>query len=83
VVALLVAGAFAAVAFGIAFELFHRVLFPGGNWAFDPAQSNLVRMYPLGFWQLSAAAYGCLAIAGGTVVWLFARRRSRAPGGSR
>jgi hypothetical protein len=74
VIGLVGAGAFAALAFGVAFELFHRILFPGGNWAFDPAQSNLVRMYPLGFWQLSAAAYGILGIAGGVIVWLLGRR---------
>ena len=70
-------GAFAALAFGVAFELFHRILFPGGNWAFDPAQSNLVRLYPLGFWQLSAAVYGLLAGGISVIVWLFARRRAR------
>jgi hypothetical protein len=74
-VALLVAGAFAAVAFGAAFELFHRLLFPGGNWAF-PADGNLIRLYPLGFWQLSSAALGALGIGGGLVTWLVARRRA-------
>lgn len=77
VVGLAAAGVFAALAFGVAFELFHRLLFPGGNWAFDPAHSNLVRLYPLGFWQLSAAAYGGLAIAAGTAAWWFGRRRAR------
>jgi uncharacterized membrane protein len=71
-------GVFAALAFGLAFELFHRLLFPGGNWAFDPAGSNLVRLYPLAFWQLSAAAYGGLAIAAGALTWYVARRRARA-----
>ncbi|HWH37838.1 MAG TPA: DUF1461 domain-containing protein [Candidatus Limnocylindrales bacterium] len=77
VVALVVLGVFAALAFGPAFELFHRLLFPGGNWAFDPAQSNLVRLYPLAFWQLSAAAYGLLAGGISVIAWLVARRRSR------
>jgi hypothetical protein len=76
-VGLLVIGVIAAVAFGAAFELFHRLLFPGGNWAF-PADSNLVRLYPLGFWQLSAAALGGLGIAGGALTWLVGRRRARA-----
>lgn len=76
-IGLLVVGAFAAVAFGVAFELFHQLLFPGGNWAF-PANSNLVRLYPLGFWQLSAAALGVLAVSAGLVTWLLARRRARA-----
>lgn len=76
-VVLVLLGAFAALAFGVAFELFHRLLFPGGNWAF-PADSNLIRLYPLGFWQLSAAAMGGLGIGGGAATWLLARRRARA-----
>jgi hypothetical protein len=76
VVALVVAGVFALVAFDAAFELFHRIFFPGGNWAF-PADSLLIRLYPYAFWQMSAAALGALAIAGGVIVWFLARRRAR------
>lgn len=73
---LIVLGAFAALAFGVAFELFHRIFFPGGNWAFA-ADSLLIRLYPYAFWQLTAAALGGLGIAGGLVVWFLARRRAR------
>ena len=76
-VGVVVLGVFAALAFGVAFELFHRILFPGGNWAFT-ADSLLIRLYPYAFWQLSAAALGVLAIGGGILVWAFARRRARA-----
>jgi hypothetical protein len=76
---LIVAGVAAALAFGLAFELFHRILFPGGNWAFDPAQSNLVRLYPMEFWQLSAAAYGILGLSLGVAAWLIGRRGAQAP----
>ena len=69
-------GAFAVLAFGIAFELFHRIFFPGGNWAFS-GDSLLIRLYPYEFWQLSAAALGVLAAIAGGAVWWFARRRSR------
>lgn len=72
-----VLGGFALLAFGVAFELFHRVLFPGGNWAF-PADSLLIRLYPYEFWQLSATAFGALAMLGGASVWYLARRRARA-----
>jgi hypothetical protein len=75
--ALLVVGAIAALAFGAAFELFHRLLFPGGNFAF-PADSNLIRLYPLGFWQLSSAALGVLGVSGGLAAWWFGRRRAAA-----
>jgi hypothetical protein len=82
VVAVVVLGLVGALAFEPAFELFHAIFFPGGNWAF-PADSNLVRLYPLGFWQLSAAALGVLGIAGGALTWLVGRRRARALEASR
>ena len=71
-----VVGLFATLAFGVAFELFHRVFFPGGNWAFAQ-DSLLIRLYPYEFWQLTAGALGVLLIVGGVVVWWFARRRAR------
>lgn len=74
--ALLVLGMVALAAFGLAFELFHRLLFPGGNFAFDPQTSNLVRLYPLRFWQLCAAAMGFLGMAGGLLTWRIGRRRA-------
>lgn len=81
-VGLVAIGAVAALAFTTAFELFHRLLFPGGNWEF-PATSSLIRLYPYGFWQLSAAALGTLGIAGGALGWWLARRRARALGAAR
>lgn len=75
-VILVLLGAVAALAFGVAFELFHRVLFPGGNWSFS-ADSWLIKTYPYGFWQLSAAAIGVLGIVGGLLAWQVARRRAR------
>jgi len=70
-----VVGVVGFLAFDAAFELFHRVLFPGGNWEF-PADSNMIRLYPYAFWQLTAAALGVLCVIGGTLVWLLARRRA-------
>lgn len=75
VAVLVVLGAVGALAFGFAFELFHRILFPGGNWAFPP-DSQLIGLYPFAFWQLSAAALGALALAGAALVWVLARRRA-------
>jgi len=60
-------GVFAALAFQTAFTLFHQLLFPGGNWAFDPAVARLVRLYPTAFWQAMAAGLGILLIAGALV----------------
>jgi integral membrane protein (TIGR01906 family) len=44
-------GIVAAVAFDAAFLLFHQVFFPQGNFLFDPATSNLLRLYPDWYWQ--------------------------------
>lgn len=70
-----VVGVVGFLAFDAAFELFHRVFFPGGNWEF-PADSNMIRLYPYAFWQLTAGALGVLSVIGGGVVWWFARRRA-------
>lgn len=69
-------GLLAAVAFELVFEIFHRVLFPGGNWAFDPTSQRLVQLYPLPFWQLTGAALGLLAVGLGLATWLLGRRRA-------
>jgi integral membrane protein (TIGR01906 family) len=50
-VATVAAGIVAALAFEQAFLLFHEVFFPQGNFLFDPATSNLVRLYPDWYWQ--------------------------------
>jgi integral membrane protein (TIGR01906 family) len=44
-------GLIAALTFEQAFLLFHEVFFPQGNFLFDPATSNLVRLYPDWYWQ--------------------------------
>ena len=44
-------GVIAALAFEQVFLLFHEVFFPQGNFLFDPATSNLVRLYPDWYWQ--------------------------------
>jgi integral membrane protein (TIGR01906 family) len=66
-------GIFFAVAFEAAFELFHRIFFPGGNWAFDQTRERLVQLYPESFWQIVVASLAVLAIGGGIVVWWLAR----------
>ncbi len=72
---LVVLGIFAALAFDAVFELFHRIFFPGGNWAFPPT-STLIRLYPTNFWELTSAALGVLGVGGGLAVWSVARRRA-------
>jgi integral membrane protein (TIGR01906 family) len=50
-VAVAAVGVVAAFAFEQAFLLFHEVFFPQGNFLFDPATSNLVRLYPDWYWE--------------------------------
>jgi integral membrane protein (TIGR01906 family) len=50
-VAVAALGIVAALAFEQAFLLFHEVFFPQGNFLFDPATSDLVRLYPDWYWQ--------------------------------
>ena len=44
-------GLVAAFAFEPLFLAFHYVFFPQGNFLFDPATSNLIRLYPDWYWQ--------------------------------
>jgi integral membrane protein (TIGR01906 family) len=78
VIGVVVVGVVGFFAFEPAFELFHRIFFPGGNWAFDPLTSGMVRLYPYLFWELAAASLGALAVVAAAVTWLVARRRSAA-----
>lgn len=51
-------GVAAAFAFDPLFLLFHEVFFPQGNFLFDPATSNLVRLYPEWYWEGVTAGVG-------------------------
>lgn len=80
-VATVVIGVIGFVAFEPLFELFHRVFFPAGNWAFDARTSRLVQLYPFAFWELAASALGTGVVVLGTAAWLVGRRMARrAPG---
>lgn len=58
-----VIGVAAAVAFEPLFLLFHDVFFPQGNFLFDPATSNLIRLYPEWYWEGITAGVGASFIA--------------------
>lgn len=73
---IVVLGAVALLAFEPAFELFHRIFFPGGNWAFDPGSQRLVQLYPLPFWRYVSTLVGAMAALLGVATWWFARRRA-------
>jgi integral membrane protein (TIGR01906 family) len=65
VAAILVAviGIVAVVAFEPLFLGFHYLFFPQGNFLFDPATSNLVRLYPDWYWEGISLRVGVSFIA--------------------
>ena len=75
-VGLVVAGAFAAVAFDAAFELFHRLFFSAGSYSFDPEHSKLIQLFPERFWSEISIAVAVVAIVLSLVTWRQARRRA-------
>jgi integral membrane protein (TIGR01906 family) len=78
-VVLAVLGAFAVLAFDVAFELFHRLFFNAGSYTFDPATSVLVRLFPDQFWSDITLAVGVVAIALAiAAAWFAGRRAARA-----
>ena len=74
-VALLLAGVF-AVAFEPAFLLFHELLFPPGTYLFEPG-SNLISLFPEGFWFDAALAAGALIVLTALVGTFIGFRRWR------
>lgn len=54
--AVVIAGAAFAVFFDAAFEFFHRLLFAGGSYSFDPQQERLVQLFPEAFWAETSIA---------------------------
>src|SRR5438105_7934862 len=73
-------GLTALVAFDQLFLLFHEVFFPLGNFLFDPARSNLLRMYPEWYWQGITAgvavSFIALALLAALISHSALRRRS-------
>ena len=62
-IAVAAVGIVAGLAFEQAFLLFHEAFFPQGNFLFDPATSNLVRLYPDWYWQAITFRIGLSFIA--------------------
>ncbi|MFM2106179.1 MAG: hypothetical protein RL338_1211 [Chloroflexota bacterium] len=51
-----------AVAFDLAFEVFHRLLFPPGSYTFDMGSARLVQLLPGRLWYETSLAYGALLV---------------------
>lgn len=65
---------FAALDFTKAFGLFHRFLFPSGNWSFNPMKYRMVRIMPRQFFLDAAVRVGTrtafpLLLAAGFSAW--------------
>ena len=81
-IGVLVVGVVAAVAFDPLFLLFHEVFFPQGNFLFDPASSNLIRLYPDWYWQgitglVAGSVVAVGAVVAGTCALALRRLRAR------
>lgn len=74
--AALIGGAF-ALAFDATFTFAHELLFPAGNWTFNPATDRLVQLYPMNFWLLAAISF-CVVLVGAAAFGIsLARGRRR------
>jgi integral membrane protein (TIGR01906 family) len=74
-IAILLAGTF-AVAFEPAFLVFHEIFFPPGTYLFDSG-SNLITLFPQGFWFDAALAAGATIILGAILVSVVGLNRWR------
>jgi integral membrane protein (TIGR01906 family) len=76
IVAVVLAGVIAVVAFDALFEVFHRLLFAGGSYTFDPATERLVQLFPFRFWSETTMAVGAVIVAVAILVSVVAGRRA-------
>jgi integral membrane protein (TIGR01906 family) len=61
-IGVVVAGVIATFAFDAAFEVFHRLFFPGGTYTFDPRTDRLVQLFPFDFWSQTTLAVGVVIL---------------------
>jgi integral membrane protein (TIGR01906 family) len=70
-----------AVAFEPAFLAFHAIFFPPGTYLFEPG-SELITLFPEGFWFDAALAAGATVVIAAVLVTLVGMRRWRGSVGS-
>ena len=79
--AIVAAGVIGVVAFEAAFELFHRLLFAGGNYTFDPRTDRLVQLFPQRFWFETSLVVGvAIVVLALITAWLAGRRANSSAG---
>jgi integral membrane protein (TIGR01906 family) len=66
-----------AIEFDQAFTIFHDLLFPAGNWEFDPATDRLVQLFPYDFWTETSVAIAVVGLLLTLATWAFARRMAQ------
>ena len=62
--------------FDAAFLLFHLVVFPQGNFSFDPRTQRLTQLFPDQFWTETSTAIVIVGLAIAVAVSLLARRQA-------
>jgi integral membrane protein (TIGR01906 family) len=67
---------FVLVSFGVFFVFFHEVFFDPGTWIFFYSDT-LIRLFPERFWRDAFLAIGGLSIAGGLILALGLRPKSK------
>jgi len=77
IVGVVAAGVVATLAFDAVFELFHRLLFPGGSYTFDPRTDRLVQLFPFDFWSETTIVLAVVIVVMAAVVAVVAARRAR------
>ena len=80
IVGVVVAGIVATLAFDAVFELFHRLLFPGGSYTFDPRIDRLVQLFPFDFWSETTIVLAVVIVVIAAGVAVVARRRAKLQG---
>lgn len=74
-----VVGLVGILAFDLAFDVFHRLFFIGGNYTFDPRTDRLVQLFPMTFWFETSIAVGVVLLLLAAVVTVLASRAARRP----
>jgi integral membrane protein (TIGR01906 family) len=64
--------------FDAAFQLFHLVFFPQGNFSFDPRTERLTQLFPDQFWTETSIGVAALGLVIAVAVTLVAWRRAAA-----
>jgi integral membrane protein (TIGR01906 family) len=77
IVAIVVAGVIAAVAFDQLFAIFHQLFFSAGSFTFDPRTDRLVQLFPFEFWSETTIVLGALIVVAAALLSVATGRLAR------